>query len=372
MRSEIPRGDLRERIRGQRRSVSRSQSYSPPPPPSHPSRQTARSLTKHPAGRKERSRSPSLRVRSVTKHSTARRERSRSRSYKGKSVTRHKSRRQGRSPSSSGGSVKAKSRSKKHHKKKKKYRRRSGDFSDSASDREDSRVTYKDLKRTVVSLLSDSGDMTDSSRLKLKKRTKSGESHSSRDEPSTSVSDEKRMKISESFNLENPIKPSAEFRPLPVQGNDLVGYIKCQICSTYYHDDAEEEKQHLSQHPDRLFLLKVPTDTFLYSIEEVIKKLARMNFIKTEIKEKVKQNNLLQLPTNLRGYSCNLCNLLDTNDEKVFQTHMREVCRVRDKAERKNHLICFCRGCQVKSFSSHFPRNHFLYFHREDLSPAMP
>lgn len=320
--------DLREKISSRRRS--RSSSYSPPKPPSHPSRHVSRSVSKH---RREMSgpQSPS-KSRSVT------------------TVNRHKSKKNDRSRSRSRKKVKSKSRKSHHHRmkssSKRKSKRKSRSSSSSSSDRETSksRPKAKSLKKTIVSLLQEvDEDRRDVERREVRLRTKSGESNSSRDEPSTSVT-----RITDPVSLQpNPIQPREEFKPIVEAEVNLPGYRKCQICSTYYPMKEEDERQHLSQHPDRLFRVNVPTDTFFYNIEEVIKHLARMKFESSQLKEKVAQCNLLILPSNLRGFSCDICRRLDTNDETVFLGHVREECQVRDKAERlKSHLICFCRGCQ--------------------------
>ena len=146
---------------------------------------------------------------------------------------------------------------------------------------------------------------------------------------------------------ENPIKPSGEFKPLLEEDEMVVGFKKCRICSTYYPRNYEEESQHLAWHHDRLFTLTAPSITYFYDIEEVIKCLARRNWTKTKIEEKVRQHGILSSPKDLRGYSCDICKRLDTSDENIFLSHMKNVCRVTMK-ERMNHIINFCRGCQVR------------------------
>ena len=100
-------------------------------------------------------------------------------------------------------------------------------------------------------------------------------------------------------------------------------------------------------------MVTVPTDKFCFNIEDVIKHLARMQIDKSELQEKVQQCNLLRLPTDLRGFSCGLCKVLDTNNLEVFHSHVKVECgRIQDKEGREAQLICFCRGCQV-TFSLH-------------------
>ena len=64
----------------------------------------------------------------------------------------------------------------------------------------------------------------------------------------------------------------------------------------------------------------------------------------------VRKNNLIKYPTNLRGYSCDICELLDTNKEAELNRHIRDDCGVAEKSERAKHFIFFCRGCQVCVF----------------------
>ena len=258
--------------------------------------------------------------------------------------------------SSSRSEVRAKSRSRTHHRgksasKTKKSRRRSRttSSSDSTSDENYNKPQprTRELRETIERLLHDCDSMGKEQRKRKKKsRTKSEESKSSRDEPTTSVSDEKRLRMT-GVGQENPVKPSGEFKSLVGEDDMVVGFKKCRICSTYYPRNDEEESQHLARHHDRLFMLIVPSNTYFYDIEEVIKGLARRNFIKTEIEEKVHKYRLLTYPTNLRGYSCDICKKLDTSDENVFLSHMKNECHI-DKKERMDHIIYFCRGCQVR------------------------
>ena len=159
--------------------------------------------------------------------------------------------------------------------------------------------------------------------------------------------EENRGRRSESvLPAKNLVEAKSEFRP-SVAGESLPGYCRCQICSTYFPADLQSRHEHLSQHSDRLFMLTVPTDKFFYNIEDVIKDLARMKFDKSKLQEKVQQCNLLRTPPDLRGFSCDLSQVLDTNDLGVFHDHVKNECKISDKMERLAHLICFCRGCQV-------------------------
>jgi len=105
---------------------------------------------------------------------------------------------------------------------------------------------------------------------------------------------------------------------------------------------------HLAKHPDRVFKVKVPKDTFYLDIEDVIIHLAKIGINKTDIQQKIKDCNLVNLPTKLEGYSCNLCKVLNTNSVKEFQLHMKEVCKVTNREDRARHLVSFCRGCHSR------------------------
>ena len=185
-------------------------------------------------------------------------------------------------------------------------------------------------------------------REKKKKKRHSRDSISSRDEPTTSVSAEKKSRRSDSVPpTNNPIEAKSEFRPKVEAESRQPGFCKCQICYTYYPADTDSQHKHLSLHKERLFMVTVPTDKFFYNIEDVIKHLARMKFERSKLQEKVQQCNLLSLPTDRRGFSCGLCWVLDTNDLELFHSHVKNECKIPDKIERLTHLVCFCRGCQV-------------------------
>ena len=65
--------------------------------------------------------------------------------------------------------------------------------------------------------------------------------------------------------------------------------------------------------------------------------MAMFGISRTEL-QKVKDCNLIKLPTYLKGFSCDICKILDTNSEKEFMIYVKE--------EWAQHLVCFCRGCQ--------------------------
>jgi len=138
-------------------------------------------------------------------------------------------------------------------------------------------------------------------------------------------------------------KPNVELELQPI-----LGHSKCRICKSYYPDTDERRNQHLAQHPDRVFLVNLPVDTYYFDIEEAISHLAKFGINRTEVQQKVKDCNLIKLPSNLKGFSCDICKLLDTNSEKEFMIHVKEECKIPLKEERIKHLICFCRGCHSR------------------------
>ena len=148
------------------------------------------------------------------------------------------------------------------------------------------------------------------------------------------------------------ITPSSSlqyFKPkLEVELQPILGHSKCRICKSYFPDDDDRRNHHLAQHPDRVFLVNLPVDTYYFDIEEAISHMARFGINRTELQQKVKDCNLIKPPSNLKGYSCNLCKILDTNSEKEFMSHVKEECKVTNKDDRAQHLICFCRGCHSK------------------------
>jgi len=139
------------------------------------------------------------------------------------------------------------------------------------------------------------------------------------------------------------------FKPkLEVELQPILGHSKCRICKSYYPDDDDRRNHHLAQHPDRVFLVNIPVDTYYYDMEEAISHMAKFGINRTELQQKVKDCNLIKLPSNLKGYSCNICKMLDTNSEKEFMSHVKEECKVTNKDDRAQHLVCFCRCCHSK------------------------
>merc|ERR1719186_1633210 len=83
-------------------------------------------------------------------------------------------------------------------------------------------------------------------------------------------------------------------------------------------------------------------------MEETIIHMAKFGIDRMELRQKVNDCNLIKLPTNLKGFSCDICEMLDTNEEKEFLIHVKEECKVMAKEERVQHLVCFCRGCHAR------------------------
>ena len=128
----------------------------------------------------------------------------------------------------------------------------------------------------------------------------------------------------------------------------MAGHKKCRVCSSYFRDNEDAEKKHLAQHQDRVFLVSLPSDIFFYSIEEaVIHLITKVRIKKADLEEKVRKNRLIKNPTNLRGYSCDICEVLDTNNKAELVSHIGDNCGVKEKTEMAKHVIYFCRGCRV-------------------------
>jgi len=348
--------DLRHKIRGKSRrnskskSRSRSRSYSPPKPPAHPSR--AKSSAKRRTSD------------AIDKHSkSAARDRSRSKS---KERDRLKSRQR---------SVvdRENNRHTEKDRKKKKSRPRGSSTSSSSDDNEEElRKQREKIKKLLSKMDVIAQEKEAAEREKSRKRKKSGTGESRRSGtfdtsldkltvPDDPWSARKRNKSSRD-SLESrkslispdippapvPLIAKTTFKPKPEPlGTQLAGYVKCRICKSYYPDDEDNARLHLSQHLDRVFLVSLPCDTYYYSIEDAIGHLiVKLKINKNDLSSKIKNNNLIKNPSNLAGFSCDICQMLDTNNEEVLQRHLKDECNIKDKAERSKHIIYFCRGCQ--------------------------
>merc|ERR1719450_726117 len=321
---------------------------------------------------RSRSRSGTRRQRSRSRSRT-RRQRSRSRS--GTRRQRSKSRIRRKSQNESGAGVSSSRTSSAMPKTKSKKRARS----ESTPSTDDERI--KEYKRQLSSVQSHlraikkiNEDARSMSKAR-KKKSKSGERQrsSSKEEGEASEDDDlnnsttssvtrKRNKSSTDHQKSpdyqpppafipppSPIVAKAYFKPKPEVVQLLAGYSKCKICKSYFPDDEDSRKQHLAQHQDRVFLVSLPSDSYYYDIEDAITHLIlKLGIQRLDLHEKCKKNNLIQNPSNLRGFSCDICQVLDTNNEEAFMRHMKDDCKIKDKLERPQHLICFCRGCQGK------------------------
>jgi len=194
---------------------------------------------------------------------------------------------------------------------------------------------------------------------KKSKKSKADLLGSIKAEPVTDTSPPSRVNIKTEPGTASP--PSPPPPPLPpsqslpyfkpgqeVELQPILGHSKCRICKSYFPDADDRRNQHLAQHPDRVFLVILPVDTFYYDMEEAISHMAKFGINRTELQQKVKDCNLIKLPTNLKGFSCDICKMLDTNSEKEFMIHVKEECKVMVKEERAQHLVCFCRGCHAR------------------------
>ncbi len=350
----LSRFDLRKKIspkqkrRTRTRSRSRTPSYSPPPPPSHPSRMKFKIKS---SSRKK--------VEEAIARNTAHKAASEMRRPRSRSRSRTK---------------RAKSGSRDRREKKTKNKRSRRTSADSSSPEED-----RDLQRRKIKKLLKDYDRVEkkmhredleTSRSRSKRKSGSGESRRAREEEADRL--HQQMMVNKSKPLRvvtdpDQVVPNAQisppapplvspsvarttFKPKPVN-MDLAlvkDHKQCKVCSSYFRDTEEDAKLHMSQHPDRAFLVSLPSDIYFYTIEEaIIYLITKVGIKKEDIEEKVKKNILIKNPTNLRGYSCDICEVLDTSKETELNRHIRDDCGVTEKTERAKHVIFFCRGCQV-------------------------
>ena len=342
----LSRFDLRKKIspkqkrRTRTRSRSRTPSYSPPPPPSHPSRMKSKSRKK-------------------TDEAI-----SRNSAHKAASEMRRP-----RSPSRSR-TKRAKSGSRDRREKKTKKKRRTSADSSSPEDEHQRRKIKKLLKDYDRVEKKMHREDLETSRSRSKRKSGSGESRRAREEEADRLHQQMMVNKSKPLRVAtdpDQVVPNAQisppapplvspsvarttFKPKPVN-MDLAlvkDHKQCKVCSSYFRDTEEDAKLHMSQHPDRAFLVSLPSDIYFYTIEEaIIYLITKVGIKKEDIEEKVKKNILIKNPTNLRGYSCDICEVLDTSKETELNRHIRDDCGVTEKTERAKHVIFFCRGCQV-------------------------
>jgi len=356
----LSRFDLRKKIspkQASRRSRSRSRtpSYSPPPPPSHPSRMKSKSRKKV--------------EKAITRHST---------------VSTHKAVSEMRRPRSRSKSrtkrAKSGSRDRRERKTKKK-RRSSSDSSSTEENLQNQRRKIKKLLRDYEDvdkkMMKSASKVLESTRSRSKRKSGSGESRRSREEEADRLHQQSVINKSKPLRVitdpdPDQVVPNAQqisppapplispsvarttFKPKQIN-KDLVlvkGHKQCRVCSSYFEDTEENARRHMSHHPDRVFLVSLPSDIYFYTIEEaIIHLITKVGIKKEDIEEKVRKNILIKNPTNLRGYSCDICEALDTSNEVELNRHIRDECGVTEKTERAKHVIYFCRGCQGKFYS---------------------
>ena len=343
----LSRFDLRKKIspkqkrRTRTRSRSRTPSYSPPPPPSHPSRMKSKS--------RKKVEEPTTRYSDQKAASEMRRPRSRSRSR----------------------TKRAKSGSRDRREKKTKKKRRTSADSSSEEDLDLQRRKIKKLLKDYdrVEKKMQREDL-ETSRSRSKRKSGSGESRRAREEEADRIHEQMMINKTKPLRVvtdPDQVVPNAQisppapplvspsvakttFKPKPVNTDFALvkDHKQCKVCSSYFRDTEEDAKLHMSQHPDRAFLVSLPSDIYFYTIEEAIVYLiTKVGIKKEDLEEKVKKNILIKNPTNLRGYSCDICEVLDTSKETELNRHIRDDCGVTEKTERVKHVIYFCRGCQV-------------------------
>ena len=311
--------DLRQKLGRSRKSKSRSRSpsYEPPPPPSHPSRMVSKSRKRT---EESISRHSKAAVPVVSKSmSVARPRRSRSKSP---AKRRHKS---------GSGEKSKKKRAVSTSHKKRKDRSSSSSSSSSESDIE----TYKERQKKIIGLLKKL-DKTDAEARSCSRRRKrksgSGESVKSRrrndsdsgsSPPSPPVASKKGRKMSDQVVPDtttpfamplSPTEAKTVFRPKLKAKVAIAGHKECRVCFTYYQDEETAERDHLRLHQDRMFLVSLPSDVYFYDIEAAITHLiVKVGIKRSDLEEKNRQNKLITNPSNLRGFSCDICEMLDTN-----------------------------------------------------------
>ena len=311
--------DLRQKLGRSRKSKSRSRSpsYEPPPPPSHPSRMVSKSRKRT---EESISRHSKAAVPVVSKSmSVARPRRSRSKSP---AKRRHKS---------GSGEKSKKKRAVSTSHKKRKDRSSSSSSSSSESDIE----TYKERQKKIIGLLKKL-DKTDAEARSCSRRRKrksgSGESVKSRrrndsdsgsSPPSPPVASKKGRKMSDQVVPDtttpfamplSPTEAKTVFRPKLKAKVAIAGHKECRVCFTYYQDEETAERDHLRLHQDRMFLVSLPSDVYFYDIEAAITHLiVKVGIKRPDLEEKNRQNKLITNPSNLRGFSCDICEMLDTN-----------------------------------------------------------
>ena len=114
--------------------------------------------------------------------------------------------------------------------------------------------------------------------------------------------------------------------------------------------------------------MTVPSNTYFYDIEAAIKHvIVKLGIRMEDLEEKTQRNHLVQKPTSLEGFSCDICGILDSNSEKIALRHVKDEHGVKDRDNRSKYIVFFCRGCQVRWHSYHIfviPLPCFIFFYR--------
>ena len=359
----LSRFDLRKKItpKSKRRSKSRSRtrSYSPPPPPSHPSRLKSKSKKKveEIVVRNSicKATSEMRRRRSRSRARTPRRAKSGSQEKKGKMKTKKKKKRRRSSSSSTCTSdSSSKEEVQKLEKSRKKIMKLLKDYNEIEMTEEAAKVLNESIRRKPGS-----GEFRRSkAERKLGSKEEEADRHHqmrvNKTKPLLLLTDPDQVvpqtQVSPLVSpLVSPSVAKSSFKPKDVAEDVLVaGHKKCRICNSYFRDNEEDERQHLAQHHDRVFLVSLPGDVYFYTIEEaIIHLITKVGIKKADLEEKVRKNSLIKNPTNLYGYSCDICEYLDTNKKAELISHIGDNCGVKEKAEMAKHVVYFCRGCQV-------------------------
>jgi hypothetical protein len=82
------------------------------------------------------------------------------------------------------------------------------------------------------------------------------------------------VNIKTEAGIASPPSPPPPTQSLPyfkpgqeVEFQPILGHSNCRICKSYFPDEDHRRNQHRAQHPDRLFLVNLPVDTFYYNME---------------------------------------------------------------------------------------------------------
>jgi len=149
-------------------------------------------------------------------------------------------------------------------------------------------------------------------------------------------------------------------------------YIKCRICHSYYSELKEDRNNHIRLHSKQTFLVKVPSDTWYFDIEEVIAHFARMGFSKHDLREKMQEMSLFTYPESLVGYSCSNCKenepTLNCSTEEEFKDHAQNCTK---KYNIDSCRISWCRGCHLRFETWQDLQSHISCYRHSRCFPKM-